>query len=306
MPKKHEKRAIYGNPWVYLEASYQADRTYTSIVRAFGKRHSETPTPYLPQLAGMFPIALMSAVRRVDGFHEGPVEIDLEEIADRHFGRHGARPLELAVEVIEFWKGRDPLMGSGFKMDLNPETGIATIDWPAFAARYDKEVRFAQRQSERAKKPRKKAPQPSEDRPGSTNDPEKVAQADQNEDRPTRDEIEEIVTELSTAQEAQENSHGLATAQPRPSHSLSNELTSDFKGVKKPHKKPKRDPTSQEIERGRKIPEGKKSYPEDPDGPVVDKSQIVRFMNLEEYQAVATAQPGLIPEGLVGVKEVSV
>ena len=49
-----EKRPIYGNPWVYLEASYQADRTYTSLVRAFQKRYPEAP--YLPQLAGMFPI----------------------------------------------------------------------------------------------------------------------------------------------------------------------------------------------------------------------------------------------------------
>jgi hypothetical protein len=304
MAKNQAKRPIFGNPWVYLEASYQADRTYTSIVRAFRKRYPDLP--YLPQLAGMWPIALMSAVRRVDGFHAGAVEIDLEEIADRHFGRGETDPLDLAMEVIEFWKGRDPL-GSGFKLDLDPETGIAMINWPAFASRYDKEVRFSKLQSERASKPRKKATPAAEAAAEPTNGPEPNPQADQNGDRPTSGEINGLVNRLSTGNGARKKATGKPrqpAAEPRLNHSLSNKLSSDLKGDKNRHKKSKIRIPPEEVERRRRIPQGKKPYPEDPEGPVVDNNRIVWFLNFAEYQAIATATPGLVPNGLVGIEEV--
>lgn len=143
-------KGIYGNPWVYLEASFQVDRTFTSIARAFRNRYPQSPC--LGQLAAWFPVALMGAVRRITGFHLGPVEIDFQELAERHF-TGAPNPVGLAQEVISFWKTKDgDELATGFRLDFNPDTGIAVIDWPAFRERYAADAAFSVKQKERVGK----------------------------------------------------------------------------------------------------------------------------------------------------------
>lgn len=294
-----KKRGIFGNPWVYLEASYQADRTYTSIVRAFAKKYPDKP--YLPQLAGLFPIALMAAVRRVDGFHVGDVEIDFDELAERHFGHQGD-PEDLALDVIEVWKGRDAL-ADGFHFDYNRDTGIASVAWPAFAARYEKEVEFSKTQAARAKKgwkTRKRAPQASHTPSGATIDTPPAQPGAEKEKRATPADIREAVEKAIPKD---------APAKPGECQSLSNKLTSDLPGpgkTRSPKKKRNGKVTLQPGEatprRGAKLPKGLKPYPEDLAGPILDDKGIVRFLSLAEYQGVAAATPGHIPGNLVGVE----